>query len=50
VALNDLQNQSTVRENTVMASAAVSMIPLLIVFLTCQKYLEKGVGFTGVKG
>lgn len=50
VALNDLQHQTSIRQNTLMASSFVSMIPLLIVFLTCQKYIEKGVSFSGVKG
>lgn len=50
VALNDLQNQSGIQQNTIMASSFVATIPLLIVFLTSQKYIEKGVAFTGVKG
>lgn len=50
VALNDLQSQSSIHQNTIMASSVIAMIPLLIVFLTCQKYIEKGVAFTGVKG
>lgn len=50
VALNDLQSQSAVHQNTIMASSVIAMIPLLIVFLTCQKYIEKGVAYTGVKG
>ncbi|MDQ0877378.1 ABC-type glycerol-3-phosphate transport system permease component [Paenibacillus sp. V4I3] len=51
VALNNLQNQaSIVSENMLMASGVISMIPLLIVFITCQKLIEKGASFTGVKG
>ncbi|MBW7456250.1 carbohydrate ABC transporter permease [Paenibacillus sepulcri] len=50
VALNDLQNRSGVQQNMIMASSFVSMIPLLIVFMTSQKYIEKGVSFSGVKG
>jgi ABC-type glycerol-3-phosphate transport system permease component len=50
VALNDLQTRPSVRQNTIMASAAVSMIPLLIVFSTSQRYIERGINFTGVKG
>ncbi|WP_256761901.1 carbohydrate ABC transporter permease [Cohnella sp. WQ 127256] len=48
VALNSLQ--STTPSNIVMAIGVLSMIPLLIVFATCQKYIEKGASFTGVKG
>ncbi|QCT03668.1 binding-protein-dependent transport system inner membrane component [Paenibacillus algicola] len=50
VALNDLQNQPSVLQNMLMASALVSMIPLLLIFLFAQKYIEKGVSFSGVKG
>lgn len=50
VALNDLQNKSSVQQNMIMASSLLSMIPLFIVFITSQKYIEKGVAFSGVKG
>lgn len=50
VALNDLQNNSSVQQNMIMASSFLSMIPLFIVFITSQKYIEKGVAFSGVKG
>ncbi|MDQ0916188.1 carbohydrate ABC transporter permease [Paenibacillus sp. V4I5] len=51
VALNNLQYQGgSISENMLMASGVISMIPLLIVFITCQKFIEKGVAFTGVKG
>jgi multiple sugar transport system permease protein len=50
VALNDLQNISSVQQNMIMASSLLSMIPLFIVFITSQKYIEKGVAFSGVKG
>ncbi|QGQ95948.1 carbohydrate ABC transporter permease [Paenibacillus psychroresistens] len=48
VALNSLQ--TTTPANIVMAIGVLSMVPLLIVFATCQKYIEKGASFTGVKG
>ncbi|MFD0670874.1 carbohydrate ABC transporter permease [Cohnella sp. GCM10027633] len=50
VALNDLQNQSNVQQNMIMASSFISMIPLLVIFVFAQKYIEKGVSFSGVKG
>ncbi|MDG0789430.1 carbohydrate ABC transporter permease [Cohnella ginsengisoli] len=50
VALNDLQNQSNVQQNMIMASSFISMIPLLVIFVFAQKYIEKGVAFSGVKG
>jgi ABC-type glycerol-3-phosphate transport system permease component len=48
VALNSLQ--TTTPSNIVMAIGVLSMVPLLIVFATCQKYIEKGASFTGLKG
>lgn len=50
VALNDLQNQSNVQQNMIMASSFISMLPLLVIFVFAQKYIEKGVSFSGVKG
>jgi len=50
VALNDLQNKSNVQQNMIMASSFLSLLPLLLVFILAQKYIEKGVSFTGVKG
>jgi ABC-type glycerol-3-phosphate transport system permease component len=50
VALNDLQNKTFVQQNMVMASSLLSMIPLFVIFIVSQKYIEKGVAFSGVKG
>lgn len=48
VALNNFQDG--IATNLLMASMIISTIPLLIVFISCQKYLEKGVSWTGTKG
>lgn len=50
VALNDLQNKTYVQQNMVMASSVLSMVPLFIIFMVSQKYIEKGIAFSGVKG
>lgn len=48
VALNDFQN--TKEMNIVMASLVVSTFPLLFIFATSQRLIERGVSWTGVKG
>jgi multiple sugar transport system permease protein len=48
VALNNFQE--TMTTNILMASMVVSTIPLLIVFLSCQRLLEKGLNWSGSKG
>lgn len=47
VALYSVRN---LPENVSMASSVVATIPLLLVFLFCQKLIERGVAWTGVKG
>ncbi|UVI27531.1 carbohydrate ABC transporter permease [Paenibacillus spongiae] len=50
VALNDFQNRQSMGANVVMSSLVVATIPLMIIIITCQKLIEKGVSFTGLKG
>ncbi|AJY75610.1 carbohydrate ABC transporter permease [Paenibacillus beijingensis] len=54
VAMNDMQettNRDTVaRPNWISASGVISMIPLVILFMFTQRYVEKGINFTGIKG
>jgi len=50
LALNNISLSKNASQNLLMAGGVISMIPLLLVFLTSQKYIEKGVSFTGVKG
>jgi multiple sugar transport system permease protein len=49
VAMNDMQ-YGTPRPNWISASGFISMIPLLVVFMGTQRYVEKGINFTGIKG
>lgn len=37
-------------DHFVLASAVISLIPILIVFITCQKYFVEGIASSGVKG
>jgi multiple sugar transport system permease protein len=50
VAMNDLQAGDNTRPNWISASGIISMIPLLILFVSTQRYVEKGINFTGIKG
>jgi multiple sugar transport system permease protein len=50
VAINDFQNRQSIGPNVLMASLTVATLPTLAVFLFCQRLIEKGVAWTGVKG
>lgn len=50
VALNRFQGMQGTTTNVLMASLAIATIPMLLVFLFCQRLIEKGVSWTGVKG
>lgn len=50
VALNDFQNRQTMGANVVMSSLVIATVPLMIIIISCQKLIEKGVSFTGLKG
>ncbi|GGD78491.1 carbohydrate ABC transporter permease [Paenibacillus nasutitermitis] len=50
VALSDFQNRQSMGANVIMSSLVLATIPLLIIIVSCQKLIEKGVSFTGLKG
>lgn len=50
VGLKTLQDQNLVNYGLLMSGAAVAAIPMIIVFLTFQKYFVKGLTLGGVKG
>ncbi|BBH24561.1 hypothetical protein Back11_59060 [Paenibacillus baekrokdamisoli] len=50
VALNDFTNNQAMGPQIVMSTLMIATIPLLIVFASCQKLIERGVAWTGVKG
>ncbi|GMK45771.1 MULTISPECIES: carbohydrate ABC transporter permease [Paenibacillus] len=50
VALNDFQQRRSLGSNVIMSSLVIATIPLMIIITSCQKLIEKGVSFTGLKG
>lgn len=50
VALNRFQGMQTISTNVLMSSLTVATVPMLLVFLFCQRLIERGVTWTGVKG
>lgn len=50
VALYSFRTLRNLPENLLMASSVVATVPLLLVFLFCQRLIERGVAWTGVKG
>lgn len=45
-----LRGDFDVRWNLVMAATLISISPIVIVYLACQKYFVEGIALTGVKG
>ena len=43
--LDDLQ-----RYELVMAAATSSIIPIIVLFIACQKYFIEGIASSGIKG
>ncbi|MFD0710665.1 carbohydrate ABC transporter permease [Paenibacillus sp. GCM10027626] len=50
VALNDFQNRQSMGANVIMSSLVAATVPLMIIIISCQKLIERGVSFTGLKG
>ncbi|BBI31571.1 carbohydrate ABC transporter permease [Cohnella abietis] len=50
VALNRFQGLQTISTNVLMSSLTIATVPMLLVFLFCQRLIERGVTWTGVKG
>lgn len=50
LALAKFRGEYYVQWNYVMAMGIVSVIPLLIIFIFCQRYFVQGISFTGSKG
>ncbi|WP_308635841.1 carbohydrate ABC transporter permease [Paenibacillus silvisoli] len=50
VALNDFQQRASLGANVIMSSLVIATIPLMLIITSCQKLIEKGVSFTGLKG
>ncbi|NLC46445.1 MAG: carbohydrate ABC transporter permease [Firmicutes bacterium] len=50
VAVFNIQNSAVVPWNQIMALLSLCTIPLLLVFLFCQRYIVEGITMTGLKG
>ncbi|QHT64067.1 carbohydrate ABC transporter permease [Paenibacillus lycopersici] len=50
VGINSLQGLYVTRQPLLMAGAVMATIPLLIFFLVLQKFVIKGITFSGIKG
>ncbi len=50
IAINTIFNDPTPRPNVVMAAATIMTIPVMILFLSLERYLAEGLSAGGVKG
>jgi multiple sugar transport system permease protein len=50
VGINSLQGVYTSQQPLLMAGAVMATIPLLIFFIVLQKFVIKGITFSGIKG
>ena len=50
VALYKITYGTTIEQNVTMALSCIAAIPTFIVFVFFQKYIEKGIVFSGIKG
>ena len=41
---------ATIEQNVILALSCIAAIPTLVVFILFQKYIEKGIVFSGIKG
>jgi multiple sugar transport system permease protein len=49
LGINIFRGQFGTAYNLMMAGATVSVLPILIVFITCQRYFLEGIASTGIK-
>jgi multiple sugar transport system permease protein len=50
VALTQFQGQYEVKWNLLMAASALSMLPIVLIFIFFQRYLVEGIAMSGLKG
>jgi multiple sugar transport system permease protein len=50
IAINTIFNDPSPRPNVVMAASAIMTLPVIILFLGMERYLEEGLSAGGVKG
>jgi multiple sugar transport system permease protein len=50
VGLQMFKSQYAIQWNYLMAGTCISIIPMLLLYLFCQKYFVEGIAMTGIKG
>ena len=50
MGLNSFRNAFTTRYDLIMAGSIMALIPIVILFVCCQKYIVRGIVMGGVKG
>lgn len=50
MGLNSFRNSFSSRYDLIMAGSILALIPVMILFIACQKYIVRGIVMSGVKG
>jgi len=50
LGLAGFRNSFSTRYDLIMAGSMLALIPILIIYIVCQKYIVKGIVMTGLKG
>ena len=50
MGLNSFRNSFSTRYDLIMAGSIMALIPVVIIFICCQKYIVRGIVMGGVKG
>jgi multiple sugar transport system permease protein len=49
IAVANLQGQHLTRENLIMTAALLVSLPVVVIFLFCQRYFIRGIALSGIK-
>ena len=50
LGLAGFRNAFSTRYDLIMAGSMLALIPILIIYIVCQKYIVKGIVMSGLKG
>ncbi|MCJ7835781.1 carbohydrate ABC transporter permease [Cuneatibacter sp. NSJ-177] len=50
MGLSSFRNSFTSRYDLIMAGSILALIPVVIIFICCQKYIVRGIAMSGLKG
>ena len=50
MGLNSFRNSFSARYDLIMAGSILALIPVVILFICCQKYIIRGIAMGAVKG